>query len=636
MSSPSSSDPHPPRIVAGRYQIDRKIGSGGMGAVYLARQVNVGNQVAIKFLPAHLAEDAELRRRFEREAALTLQVTHPGAAQLLDTGQDDDGQLYLVFEFVEGDDLSTLLDRDGALAYNEAFAITLKVAEALAYAHHKGVVHRDIKPENIRVRRDLAGFHVKLLDFGIARLTDDAATRLTVEGGVAGTPRYMAPEQITGGTIDGRTDVYALGLVLFEMLTGRKAFVRSTPSQLMWAQMNEPVPPLRSVQPLRDHQALDAIIAKACAKQPGERFGSMREMIKALQKVPSPQWPAAQPMEGRRRSGAPVESTEEGFRTTVVLSRPGRTTLVHRRIAKVGLAVAAVAVIAAAAALWFAIGRGKDALPTKEALPTRNASPTAAVADAASGTTPSVAAPAATAAPLAPKAAPTAVGPRRGLVIINGEPLRPGVLSAIPQLAIAPATTAPAGAADCPSLRMYDPAITNLSVAQLEQRAREVRYITPSVALRQLETLRASAENYAPDMRECLYKASLVQSVLNERTVLQSTPGMWGHTKDVNELERLFMEQPLRDDWSAAQRRSVLDQIDKLFIANLAKEAPGDETYWRRMYYGIEFSCEASDAALAGRLERRRYRRQVSGHQHGRRPRADRDAQHESRRPRRH
>ena len=594
MSSPSSSGSQQPRIVAGRYQIVRKIGSGGMGAVYLARQVNVGNQVAIKFLPAHLAEDADLRQRFEREAKLTLQVTHPGAAQLLDTGRDEEGHLFLVFEFVEGDDLSTLLDREGALAYDEAFAVTLKVAEALASAHRKGVVHRDIKPENIRVRRDLAGLHVKVLDFGIARLTDDAATRLTVEGGIAGTPRYMAPEQISGGTIDARTDLYALGLVFFEMLTGRKAFHGKTPSQLMWAQMNEPVPPLRSVQPLRDHRALDAIIAKACAKLPGERFASMGEMIRALQAVPSPHWPAARA----------ADSTGQGFDPTVVLGRTGRTTIAHRQVAKVGLALAAIATTVAGAALWVAIGPGKNPVSSGEGLAARDAPPTAPVADATSGTPRPSAASAPTADPISSRAAQAVVG-SKGLVIVNGEPVRPGVLGANPQLAIASAAAAPVQADDCPTLRMFDPAITRLSVAQLEQRAREARHLAPSVALRQLETLRASAENYAPDMRQCLYKASLVQSVLSERTVLQSTPGLWGHTKELPELERLFMEQPLREDWSAAQRRSVLDQIEKLFIANLAKDAPGDEAYWRRMYYGILFSCEASDAALAAAKTRR-------------------------------
>jgi len=179
--------------------------------VYLARQANVGNQVAIKFLPAHLADDADLRRRFEREAALTLQVTHPGAAQLLDAGQDEDGRLYLVFEFVEGDDLSTLLDRDGALAYDEAFAVTLKVAEALAYAHHKGVVHRDIKPENVVFT---ASGSPRILDFGLAKLSsasrdtspEEEPTRsalLTEPGVISGTVGYMSPEQVRGQPIDG-------------------------------------------------------------------------------------------------------------------------------------------------------------------------------------------------------------------------------------------------------------------------------------------------------------------------------------------------------------------------------------------------------------------------------------------------
>ena len=190
------------QVVAGRYQLLRKIGSGGMGAVYLAKQLGVGKQVALKFLPAHLSDDPQLRKRFEREAALTLEVSHPGAAQLLDTGVDEDGHLFLAFEYVEGEDLCALLDREGALPFADAQAIVCKVAETLAFAHARGVVHRDIKPENIRVRRDLAGWHVKVLDFGIARLADEVGTRLTMEGGVAGTPRYMAPEQISASTID--------------------------------------------------------------------------------------------------------------------------------------------------------------------------------------------------------------------------------------------------------------------------------------------------------------------------------------------------------------------------------------------------------------------------------------------------
>jgi serine/threonine protein kinase len=593
--SPSRPDQ---RIVAGRYQLVRKLGAGGMGSVYLARQLNVGNQVALKFLPAQLSDDAQLRRRFEREAALTLQVTHPGAAQLLDAGQDDDGQLFLAFEYVAGDDLSTLLDRDGALPYAEALEITLKVAETLAYAHGKGVVHRDIKPENLRVRRDLAGLHVKVLDFGIARVMDDASTRLTVEGGVAGTPRYMAPEQIGAGTIDGRTDIYALGLVLFEMLTGREAFDRETTSQLMWAQLNDPVPPLRAVQPTRDQPALDAVIATACAKKPEERYGSMRAMVAALRAVPHPHWEAAAPISRRRRTTSPQLDSEPGARDEVLVSRPGRTTMAHRRIGVIGLGVGGIGVALAAVALWVTLGRSPALVASIAWAPTTHtpvAPPVVTVAAKPPAPAPARLATPSTPAPAASSSAgnPVVIG-SAGPVIINGVPMQPGVAGHNTQVALA----APQASGDCPSLRMYDPAITKLSVAELEQRALALRYIAPSVAARQLESMKASTANYAPDMRECLYKSTLVTTVLNERTVLQSTPSLWGHTHELAELQRLFMELPLKEDWSAEQRKSVLGQVETLFVANLRKDAPGDGDYWRRMYYGLMITCEATDAAL--------------------------------------
>lgn len=648
-------------LIDGKYRIDRPLGSGGMGAVYLARQVSVGNQVALKFLPAHLADDPQVRRRFEREAALTLAVTHPGAAQLLDAGQDEDGQLYLAFEYVEGDDLSGLLDREGALPFAEALEITLKVAEALAFAHQKGVVHRDIKPENIRVRRDLAGLHVKVLDFGIARVTDDAATRLTVEGGVAGTPRYMAPEQIGAGTIDARTDIYALGLVLFEMLTGREAFDRESTSQLMWAQLNDPVPALREVQPLRDTPQLDAVIARCCAKLSADRYASMREMVDALKALPPPQWDAPQPVKRRGRSSASNKNTDRdpngsGARDEVLLSRPGRTTLTHRRVGMIGLGLGIGASALAGAAIWLVLGRAPTVpVPQPAArVPTQAAAQTAAqpagqaaIQDAtqASSLSPPSSPPPTSRPSAQPSGQPSAqpsgqpsaqqtprpgdgVAPvgqpathatarggapvivgANGPVIINGVPVQPGTLGQ--QAALAPIAASgtsvgtTGGAADCPALAMYDPAFAALSIAELERRALALRYIAPSVAARQLETMKTSAENYAPAMRECMYKATLVQTVLNERTVLQSTPAMWGHTREVGELERLFMEQPLREDWSAAQRRSVLQQVETLFIANLKKDAPGDDAYWRRMYYGILFTCEASDEALASARARR-------------------------------
>lgn len=600
MRDPAHSPSRPSlQVVAGRYQLLRKIGSGGMGAVYLAKQLGVGKQVALKFLPAHLSDDPQLRKRFEREAALTLEVSHPGAAQLLDTGVDEDGHLYLAFEYVEGDDLSTLLDREGALAFADAQEIACKVAETLAFAHAKGVVHRDIKPENIRVRRDLAGWHVKVLDFGIARVMDEMATRLTMEGGVAGTPRYMAPEQISAGAVDARTDVYALGLVLFEALSGREAFDRDNTSQLLWAQLNDPVPLLREVQPLRDYPALDALIAQACAKDPAQRIQTMQALVIGLKALQAPQW-WGQSVLVRRRPRASFAQAAEGSgsdaREPVQLPRPGRKTFLQMR-ASVWLAVlvGALAVGLAAAALWVALDRRQAPLPT------------ASGGQAPPALLPAASAPAALPAPVpvSPSVPPVSVAASAPAPRPATTPAKP-VATAAPPEAVAKQDsaepTAPARIAgempECPQLGVYDDSpMIRMTVAQLEQRVRAVKYMAPSVSANQLVTLKASADSFHSNSRECLYRSMLIRVVLNEKVVLASSPTLWGHSRDVPELERLFLEQPLKQDWSLAQRKDVLRQVETIFIANLQKDAPGDDAYWRRMYYGILFACEADDEA---------------------------------------
>ena len=609
MRDPAHSPSRPSlQVVAGRYQLLRKIGSGGMGAVYLAKQLGVGKQVALKFLPAHLSDDPQLRKRFEREAALTLEVSHPGAAQLLDTGVDEDGHLYLAFEYVEGDDLSTLLDREGALAFADAQEIVCKVAETLAFAHAKGVVHRDIKPENIRVRRDLAGWHVKVLDFGIARVMDEMATRLTMEGGVAGTPRYMAPEQISAGTVDARTDVYALGLVLFEALSGREAFDRDNTSQLLWAQLNDPVPPLRDVQPLRDYPALDALIAQACAKEPASRIQSMQALVTELKGLHTPQW-WGQSVPVRRRPRASFAQTPEASgsdaREPVQLPRPGRKTFLQMR-ASVWLAVVvgALAVGLAATALWVALDRRQAPLPMA---PVVQAPPVPlAVASAPAG--PSASAPLALpvpTVPIVPVAPPVSLAASAPAPRPATTPAKPVAPAAPPQTAVEADNAEPtepvrtAGEMpECPQLSVYDDSpMIRMTVAQLEQRVRAVKYMSPSVIANQLVTLKASADSFHRNSRECLYRSMLIRVVLNEKVVLASSPTLWGHSRDVPELERLFLEQPLKQDWSLAQRKDVLRQVETIFIANLQKDAPGDDVYWRRMYYGILFACEAEDEA---------------------------------------
>jgi len=285
--------PLPDQLLGDKYRLKHRLGQGGMGYVFLAEKLHLGTQVAVKFLDPEPNADATRLKRFLQEARVAVEVNHPGAAQLLDAGHDEvTGSLFLVFEYVDGKDVREVLNDEGRLGFDEARDICIQVAEVLAFAHARGIVHRDIKPENVRMRRDLGGARVKVLDFGIARLMNQGAVRLTAEGMLAGTPRYMSPEQIRDLPLDARTDVYALGLMLFEMLAGVPAFDGKNLSQVLLRQMNEPVPALRSVDGLLGHEGVDAFIRRACAKQPLERFQNMEEFVAGLRGLQVSAWPS--------------------------------------------------------------------------------------------------------------------------------------------------------------------------------------------------------------------------------------------------------------------------------------------------------------------------------------------------------
>ncbi|WP_434348449.1 serine/threonine protein kinase [Myxococcus virescens] len=269
------------RVVAGRFRILRRLGQGGMGSVYLAEQVGIGQQVAMKFLNSGLSMDPDVARRFLNEAKSYARVAHPNAVTLHDFGQDEEGSLYISMEYVEGDDLKSLLATCGRLALDEAVDIVLQVADVLAYAHARQVIHRDLKPENIMVRQGMRGWHVKVLDFGIARITD-GATRLTIQGSVAGTPRYMSPEQAMGLDVDARADVYAVGIVLFELLTGQQPFDGNSVSEIMQKQVHQPMPRLAQVTADLQHPGVDAVIQKATAKRREERYATMEAFASDL------------------------------------------------------------------------------------------------------------------------------------------------------------------------------------------------------------------------------------------------------------------------------------------------------------------------------------------------------------------
>ncbi len=269
------------RVVKGKFKILKKLGQGGMGAVYLAEQVGIGHRVALKFLKSEFSTDPEIARRFLNEAKSYARVAHPNAVALHDFGQDDEGNLFIAMEYCEGVDLKKVIAEQGALPMVEAIEVVLQVADVLANAHDKGVVHRDLKPENIMIRRGMRGVHAKVLDFGIARLMD-AGTKLTVAGAIAGTPRYMSPEQVEGREADHRADIYSLGIVLFETLTGRQPFDGQTIAEILRRQAIEPMPHLNEVAAELDYPELDSVIQKACAKKRDERWPDMLTFANAL------------------------------------------------------------------------------------------------------------------------------------------------------------------------------------------------------------------------------------------------------------------------------------------------------------------------------------------------------------------
>lgn len=320
------------KVVKGKFKIVRKLGQGGMGAVYLAEQLGIGHRVALKFLKAEFSTDAEIARRFLNEAKSYARVAHPNAVALHDFGQDDEGNLFIAMEYCEGVDLKKVIAEQGRLPMIEAIDVVLQVADVLANAHDKGVIHRDLKPENIMIRRGIRGVHAKVLDFGIARLMD-AGTKLTVAGAIAGTPRYMSPEQVEGREVDLRADVYSLGIVLFEALTGTQPFDGSTIAEILRRQATEPMPHLKERAPDLDYPDLDAVIQKACMKKREQRWPDMLTFANALsQAIPTQAHLGLTPLQRTgvssvvsRATPAPGAATQAGVIPTGV-AVPGSAT----------------------------------------------------------------------------------------------------------------------------------------------------------------------------------------------------------------------------------------------------------------------------------------------------------------------
>jgi len=270
----------------GPYEIQAALGAGGMGEVYRARDTRLGRDVAIKVLPSHLSSDPDLKARFEREAKAISALSHHHICHLYDIGSQD-GTDFLVMELLEGETLADRLSK-GPLPLKLALQYGLEIAEALEKAHAHGIVHRDLKPGNIMLTKSGA----KLLDFGLAKAADGVATLasgsmatmskpLTVEGTIVGTFQYMAPEQVQGREADARSDLFALGAVLYEMITGRRAFAGKSQISVMSAILEKEPEPVSSVQPMAS-PALDHVIQRALAKDPNDRWHTARDFIQEL------------------------------------------------------------------------------------------------------------------------------------------------------------------------------------------------------------------------------------------------------------------------------------------------------------------------------------------------------------------
>ncbi len=265
-------------VLSGRYRVTRLLGRGGMSAVWLARDDVLDRDVAVKMLHVRRLESTEAVERFEREARTLASLTHPGIVTVIDRG-DDHGRPFIVFEYVRGRDLRERIDDEGRLPLRDVLAIGEQIADALAYAHARGVIHRDVKPHNILLTPD---GQPKLTDFGIARVLEQPG--LTMEGRVLGTGDYLAPEQAAGEQPDARADVYALGVLLYHALCGDVPYHAESYVETARLHAQAPIPRVREIRPDAPER-LDEVVTRALAKRPDDRYadaGELRDELHAL------------------------------------------------------------------------------------------------------------------------------------------------------------------------------------------------------------------------------------------------------------------------------------------------------------------------------------------------------------------
>lgn len=347
------------QVLAERYRVEKLLGSGGMGSVYLAEHVLMRKAVALKVLHREMTALTEVVARFEREAIAAARIDHPNVASAMDFGRLDDGSFYLVLEYIAGKSLSSII-AEGPLDLDRAIVIAIQIGNALVAAHAAGIVHRDLKPDNVMLVPNPEGHEiVKVLDFGIAKVQgteerSDQQRALTRIGTVMGTAGYMAPEQALGQTVDARVDLYALGVVLHEMISGKLPFRAEEPAQILAKQLTEPLPPLPAGTPAELCSLIERLLDNKVEGRPADAL----EVVQTLTRFRDPSLPlpsAATVFVGDMPPVSTQAVTTNVGRPTAGQASPSDPPKEKRGFALVAAVLAALAAVVAIF-LWTAKG----------------------------------------------------------------------------------------------------------------------------------------------------------------------------------------------------------------------------------------------------------------------------------------